>query len=85
MTLISVMSAFSLSVLLAICVAGVFSPRFKDTWLQFFGLCGVTLWCAARLWDVLHGAPVSTQQLLAHVSLMLYAAGTALKVWRPPK
>lgn len=51
------------------------------SWLQFLGLSVVGCWAAWRLYDVLIGAPVSTQQLLAQCGLAAYALGHALERW----
>lgn len=79
-----------LAIICVVCLLGVFSHKFADNWLQFFGLCGVTLWAGARFAQVLDGAYISPQQLLIHGSLASFAIGTAHKVWRnsqpkPPK
>jgi hypothetical protein len=82
-------SAICLLVLASICVAGVFSHMYRDNWLQFVGLCGLTAWALARFLQVLDGAHVSPQQVFAHVSIACFALGSAHKVvawnWLPTK
>jgi hypothetical protein len=67
-------------------VAAILSNHYRDNWMQFLGLCGVVPWTIGRAWtlaDPLMPAPdMSTQQLIGHVGLALFAAGTAWKVWR---
>ncbi len=80
--MIHAISSLSLLAFFVCCISAVFYERFRCTWLQLLGMFGLALWSAARLHDVINGAPVSQQQLLAHVSLALYAVGTAIKVMR---
>ena len=77
MTFISSASLFTLAI---VCLFGVFSPIYKDNWCQFFGLWGLIAWSLARGFQVVETGDVSTQQLIAHVSLALFAVGTAWKV-----
>lgn len=49
------------------------------SWFQFFGLAIVCSWAAWRLYDVIGGALVTPQQLLAHCGIAAYAIGNALE------
>lgn len=82
--LIQSASLLALSVLAIVCVAGVWSNKFQDNWLQFIGLITVTTWAGWRLVDVAGGAHITAQQLFAHAGLAAFAAGTAWKFWRQP-
>lgn len=78
-------SILCLVILGALCLCAVFSEKYRDNWLQFVGLWGVMLWAFARAWQVFDGAEVTGQQLWAHISFAVFAAGTAIKVWRYPQ
>lgn len=51
------------------------------SWLQFVGLAIIGCWGAWRLYDVLNGAAVTPQQLLAHCGLAAYAIGHLFERW----
>lgn len=87
-------SIVCLAVVAAACVLGIYSRHYREDWAQYVGLVLVLLWSVGRgsdltmRWlDWMGGALVprpdmSTQQLLGHVGLALFAIGTARKVWR---
>jgi hypothetical protein len=83
-------SAVSLSITMALCVVGVFIPKtyYDDNLLQRIGMTGVFAFCWPRLMQILDRfeltsatMPVSAQ-VFGHVGLMLFAVGTAYKVWK---
>jgi hypothetical protein len=76
------LSAFCLVAVSLICWAGVFAKAFNDNLLQCVGLIGIGTWSAARAWQLLDYAFTTPQQLSMHMALLLYATGTAYKVWR---
>lgn len=79
----NIISAACLLVLAVICLFGVFSSHYKDNWAQFVGLWGMIAWSLARSWQLIDdGGSVTTQQLVAHVSITIFALGTAWKVAR---
>lgn len=82
-----------LQIVAVLCAAGIFSHHYRDNWPQFVGLVLVLLWSfgrsidlGVRWWNWIGGElvptpQVSTQQLLGHIGLALFAIGTAWKVW----
>jgi hypothetical protein len=74
-------SIIALSMVALLCVAGVFARVYRDNWLQFTGLIGVSLWCVARIDRLLYVECVDSQNLFLHLGLLCFAAGTAWKVW----
>lgn len=76
------------------CVGGIMSKHYRDNWLQFFGLWLIFAWSLGRGWQlsmrwyewisnpVVPEPNISTQQLIGHLGLALFALGTAWKVWR---
>lgn len=75
-------SAACLFAVAAICFAGLVSKHYRDNWLQFLGLAGLMWWAVPRGIEMLARDHVGNYQLLSHVSLLCFALGTALKVWR---
>ena len=63
---------------------GVFSVHFDDTLLQRIGLSVVATGCAARAFERMTEVvpPPPPPLLWSQVGLMLYAVGTALRLWR---
>lgn len=74
------LSLISLSLIVVLCSAAIFSGKFNENWLQMLGLIGVALWAVARFYQLLDGGWLSTQQTFVYVSMALYALGTAKKV-----
>lgn len=74
------LSLISLSLLVILCSAAIFSGKFNENWLQMLGLIGVALWAVARFYQLLNGGWLSTHEVVAHSSMALYALGTAKKV-----
>jgi hypothetical protein len=74
-------SSVCLIIIMGCCLAGIFSPWYRDNWAQFWGLVGILFWSAARLAAVLEGAEVTDLQLWAHVSMASYALGEAYRTW----
>lgn len=74
------LSLISLSLLVVLCSAAIFSGKFNENWLQMLGLIGVALWAVARFYQLLNGGWLSTHEVVAHSSMALYALGTAKKV-----
>ncbi len=74
-------SAACLFVVAAICLVGIVSKHYRDNWLQLLGLIGLVWWSLARAIEMLSRDHVGNYQLLSHVSLTLFAIGTAIKVW----
>lgn len=83
-------SAISLSIVMALCVVGVFIPKkyYDDNLAQCIGMAGVFMFSWPRLMQLIevrditaNTMPVSAQ-LAGHAGLALYAIGTAYKAWR---
>ncbi len=80
-------SVVCLSVVGGLSLWGLVSRHYKDNWLQALGLVCLVLWAFGRA-SVLGGRVmagdwhISFYQLLSHVGLLLFALGTAHKVWR---
>jgi hypothetical protein len=84
MTNVGIVSAICLSIVAALCIVAIFCRNYHENWLQFAGLAGLSLWASARvtqLLDLFDGR-MPNQGLVLHVSLALYAVGTAWKVWQ---
>ena len=88
-------SAVSLAVTMILCLVGVFIPSrfYDDNLAQRAGMAGVFIVCWPRLVHLIDNQgfvgnclPVAAQ-VLGHVGLALFAAGTAYKAWksRPPR
>ncbi len=77
-----IISIVSLSLVAALCVVGVFHPRFDDTLGQRVGMSLIGIWCILRVQAKLTAFDTEPVHLILHVGLACYACGTALKVWR---
>lgn len=83
-------SAASLSIVMALCVIGVFIPRkfFDDNLGQCIGMAGVFMFCWPRLMQLIEHRELTSiampaeAQMAGHVGLALYAIGTAYKAWK---
>lgn len=75
-------SVVSLCLISALCFAGLFTKAYQDNLCQFFGLWGTACWGLARAWQLVTEGGLTSQQVVAHASIALYAAGTAYKVWK---
>lgn len=78
------MTAFTIAcfvVLFVLCVAGLFSSRFEDNWLQHFGLIGMGLASASGIHRVMYMVWVPPEMALFVLSAALFGCGTAYKVW----
>ncbi|MBE7420676.1 MAG: hypothetical protein HS128_23515 [Ideonella sp.] len=73
---------------LTLCVAGLFSSHYHDNWLQFLGLWTIVLadtmrlaWLAER-WQWRGELVMSWPMIVLHIGMLMFAVGTACKVWR---
>jgi Na+-translocating ferredoxin:NAD+ oxidoreductase RNF subunit RnfB len=82
-----IIAALSLTLVIALCVIGVFSPWFHDNLMQRVGMVAMVFGIMPRLSSIL-----STQQLdatlpqmeaavCAYAGMALYACGTAYSAW----
>lgn len=88
MTSLEIFSACCLSVVALLTGVAIFCQNYHENWLQFVGLAGLSVWCSARvsqLIDLFDGR-MPLQGPMLHAALLCYALGTAWKVWehRPP-
>jgi hypothetical protein len=87
-------SITSLLIVAGSSIGAILSKHYRDNWLQFAGLWGILFWSLGRSWQLaerylswlmepLTPAPdMSTQSLIGHSGLALFAIGTAWKVFR---
>jgi hypothetical protein len=80
-------SVVCLAALGGLSLSGLLSKAYRDNWLQHLGLIGILFWSLGRASiigsRVLEGDwHISFYQLLSHVALLLFAVGTAVKVWK---
>lgn len=79
----AMISALCLSVVGALCVVGVFHPRYDDTLGERLGMSLVGLWCLARVPSkLLEDADTEPLHLLLHIGLASFAMGMALAKYR---
>lgn len=69
-----------LAVVLATCLAGLYSRAYRDNWGQCAGLVLLGLWAGAEAAAVLQEPAVPQRDVMLYVALAAYAVGTALKV-----
>lgn len=85
-----IVSAVSLSLVMALCLVGVFIPKrfYDDNLAQCIGMAGVFMFCWPRLMQLLERQELTSiampalAQTAGHVGLALYAVGTAYKAWQ---
>lgn len=90
MTVMWLISAVSLTIVMALCLIGVFIPKkyFDDNLAQCVGMAGMFMFCWPRLAQLLERQEITANtmpvfaQLVGHTGLALYAMGTAYKAWR---
>lgn len=90
MTVMWIISAVSLTIVMALCVVGVFTPKrvFDDNLAQCIGMAGVFMFCYPRLVQILELRELTSlvvpalAQTAGHVGLALYALGTAYKAYK---
>jgi hypothetical protein len=78
-----VVSVVALSVVAALSTVAIFCRNYHENWLQFLGLVGIALWAAARVSQLVDmmSTRLPAQGMILHVSMALFAVGTAMKVW----
>jgi hypothetical protein len=69
-----------LLMVMALCIAALYSPRFCDNWGQTMGLVSLGLWGAAQIAALIDDGEASAGALALYASLVTYGAGTAWKV-----
>jgi hypothetical protein len=72
-------SAGCLFLVCFMCVSAIFSKKFVENWIQWFGFVGLSFWSLARGIEMLDRDQIGIQQLISHVSMALIAVGTALQ------
>lgn len=76
------LSFASLFVTGVLCIVGTFSRHYNDTGLQRIGMFGLSVGSFGWAQAVWHQYDVSIGGWWVHVSMAVYAIGTALKVYR---
>lgn len=80
--MLTTLTLLALLIVVVLCVAGLFSPHYHDTWLQHVGLIGIG-GSAAMLVDLVQQARyVPPAMALMAISMAVFGLGTAYKVWR---
>lgn len=85
-----IISAVSLTIVMVLCVVGVFIPKriYDDNLAQCIGMAGVFMFSWPRLAQLLERQEITSfvmpvlAQTAGHVGLALYALGTAYKAWK---
>ncbi len=75
-----IFSIVSLSLVIALCLMGIWHDAFKDNLLQCLGMACLIIACTGRVHWVWQAEYVDPSWMLVHVSMALYALGTAWKV-----
>lgn len=77
-------SAVCLSLVTLLSGAAIFCRNYHENWVQWFGLVGITIWSAARVSQLtdMMSTRLPAQGVILHVSMVLFALGTAWKVWQ---
>lgn len=83
MTTVQLVSVVALTIVAMAAALGIFCRHFHDNWPQLLGLAGLATWAIARVLQItdMTDHRVPNQGAVMHVSLALYALGTAWKVW----
>ncbi len=63
-----------------LCLCGVFCNAYKESWLQFWGLWGMAIWCFARIEQIAQRGHTDAWNLALYIGMAAYGVGTALKV-----
>jgi hypothetical protein len=86
--LLSIISALCLAIIGALCLVGVFHPRYDDTLGERLGMSLVGMWTLARLpikvaqvFDLVDG-DTEPVHLMLHIGLASFALGMAWAKWR---
>lgn len=75
-----IISIVSLSIIVALCVLGVYHAAFKDNLLQCVGMGFLCIALAGRIERIWGSEYIDFGEAAVHISLAFYAVGTALKV-----
>lgn len=81
----AVVSLVCLGVAAPLCLAGVFCNAYRESWLQFWGLWGISCWGFSRIEVIAERGYTDPWNLALHAGLAAYSIGTALKVLRHSK
>lgn len=76
------LTVVSFAVVFILCVFGLFSARFRDNWLQAFGLVGVGFTSALATYKAAYMEWVPPEMAVFAMSVALFGVGTAVKVWQ---
>jgi hypothetical protein len=69
-------------VALVACTAGLFSSRFRENWLQHFGMFFVGIASALKMFQLWERHYASPETALLAFGVALFAVGVAYKVWQ---
>jgi len=69
------------TVVIVLCILGLWSSKFRDNWLQHVGLALLLVGAVAVLWHAAQTDRSNVRELLLLFGLALYGAGTGLKTW----
>lgn len=83
MTAAEVFSASCLFVVGVLAGTAIFCRNYHENWAQFVGLAGIAIWAFARVSQLtdMMTTRLPSQGMILHAALLLYAVGTAWKVW----
>lgn len=75
-----IISIIALSLVITLCLLGIWHQAFKDNLLQCLGMGWLVIACIGRVHWLWLAERVEPSWMLVHVGMAIYALGTALKV-----
>lgn len=64
------------------CAAGLFYVRYRENWLQHFGMVLVAIASAMKMFQLWERQYVTPETAMLAFGVALFAAGVAFKVWQ---